>query len=658
MNERKSKALILPKLAFTGITKNGRLYLPYLLATSLSVAIFFIFCAISTNELLETLPYSDYVVVLMIIGQVLLAIILAPFLSSTNRFLIKNRKRELGLYSILGLEKKHIGVIMLIETLITYAASLIFGIAVALAFSKLIFLLLLNLSGLAVQTEFTVSSYSLIATLIYFGLISAYNLIVNLYQVSLTNPSELFKSSKKGEKPIKHIMPRTIAGVGFIAIGYITALRSEVDSTIFSTFLIAVGCVVCGTNLLFTSGSLAMLKALMNNKKFFYKKENFITASGMFYRLKKSASSLANICIFCTMTIVTLICTTSLFCGTNDSIRHICPMDAEYFFVNDGRFDKDAFNTAVERISSETGAVITQRVEYEYTSIDTVKRGGTLCLDDGTASYKQMFTVNLLTLEDYNRTQNKNVVLSDDELLFFSSAHDWGEPEITIYDNTFAVKEEIQELNFRSKHEKNIFNEDYYVVLPDSAAVEELASQGSKTSMYEAAFNFSGSDEALAAFTQQLEDYARSLDSFEDTNNVISWTKDTHAMFGGLLFLGIFFGILFTICMVLIMYYKQVSEGLEDRDNFIIMQQVGMTDKDVHSTIRRQILTVFFLPIIAAVIHTIVAIRIVSQMMSVLSVFDSTMIYCCSAAVIAAFGVFYGISYLITARAYYKAVAR
>lgn len=658
MKDRKSKALILPKLAFTGIVKNGKLYLPYLLATTVSVAIFFIFCSISTNELLSTLPYSDYVTVLMIIGQVLLAIILAPFLSSTNRFLIKNRKKELGLYSILGLEKKHIGIIMLIETVITYAASILLGMAAALAFSKLVFLLLLNLTGLDVQTEFTVSEYSFAVTLIYFGVIAVYNLIVNLFQVSLTNPSELFKSSSKGEKPVKHVALRTILGIIYMAIGYGRALTSNIDSEIFTTFFLSVAFVVAGTELLFTSGSLAILKAFMSSKKLYYKKENFITTSGMFYRLKKSASSLSNIAIFSTMTIVTIVCTTSLFFGMDGALRHDCPMDASYIFLDDGEFDIDEFNAEAERLSALSGAVVSDRVDYKYAFMRSIWNGSEMIPGDGSESYINVRWLYLMTVEDYNRTQNKNVSLAKDEVLFFSTARDFGQNEITIFGHTFTITQELNEMNFASKHEKNIFDENYYIVFSDDEIIKpitEMAQRWGKR--YGISFNFTGSEEARADFAVQMDDYVRELETLEYSNNIIERSRDTHPMFGGLLFLGIFFGIIFTVCMVLIMYYKQVSEGIEDRDGFVIMQKVGMTDKDVHETIRRQILTVFFLPIIAAVIHTIVATRIIAQMMSVLHVFNSSLIYICTASVIIIFSLFYGISYIFTSRAYYKAVA-
>jgi putative ABC transport system permease protein len=650
------KTTLLPKLAVNGIRKNGSVYVPYLLANSIAVAVFFIFSAISQNKLMETLPYANYIVVLMYIGQFLLCVILAPFLSSINSFLIKRRKTELGLYSILGLEKKHIGIIMTVETLITYLISVSFGIIIAVVFSKLVFLLLLNLTGLPVQTRFSVSPLSFIVTLIYFGIISLFNLCVNLFQVSMTNPAELFKSSKKGEKQPKHIALRTVVGIICLGGGYLIALNAKLDGTIFLVFLFAVWLVVMGTHFLFTSGSIAFLKSCMKNKKFYYRKENFITVSGMLYRLKKSASSLVNICIFGTMAIITLICTISLFIGQKDAATSQYPMDAEYYFNADGSYDTTVFDKYLAELSAENSVEVKDRIDFSYTKIAADKnRTDFLKYDEATS--KNKYTFRLITLDDYNLTQNEHKELAENEVMIFSIAADYGKDSINLAGTDYIIKEELQKLNFVSKEINDPFGSEYYIIMKNSDVISkttEAFGHDQSSINYTIRFNMQGSEADKTKFIDELNVKFYSIPESNLSNNKIAFEKDMHSMYGGLLFLGIFFGIIFTVCMVLIMYYKQISEGLEDKVNFDIMQKVGMSDREVRTTIWRQVKMIFFIPIAVAILHTAIALKIIASMMTLLRIYNSTLVLLCAGAVILVFGVFYGISYIVTARAYYK----
>jgi putative ABC transport system permease protein len=259
-----NKGILLPKLALTGIWKNGIVYLPYILTTSFSVCVFFIFNCILHNKVMENVPHADYVMALMAIGIFLLGLILAPFLFYTNSFLIKRRKRELGLYSILGLEKKHIGIMMLIETLLIYVISLIVGLVTAVVFSKFVFLILLNVSGLPTDTHFTITMASFKTTMIFFGIVSLLNLFTNLFQVTKANPVELLRSSKQGEKESKHIGLFTILGIFFLGGGYTIATIAKLNGMIFLYFFLAVLFVVIGTYYLYTAGSIAFLRMIKN----------------------------------------------------------------------------------------------------------------------------------------------------------------------------------------------------------------------------------------------------------------------------------------------------------------------------------------------------------------------------------------------------------
>lgn len=660
MADTKVKTTLLPKLAVNGISKNGSVYVPYLLASSVAVAIFFIFSAVSQNKLMKNLPYADYIIVLMYIGQFLLCVILAPFLSSINSFLIKRRKTELGLYSILGLEKKHIGIIMTVETLITYFVSVICGIIIAVVFSKLIFLLLLNLTGLPIETSFSVSPLSFVVTMIYFGIISLFNLAVNLFQVSMTNPAELFKSSKKGEKQPKHVVLRTVAGILCLDGGYIIALNAKLDGSIFLVFLFAVWLVVMGTHFLFTSGSIAFLKSCINNKRFYYRKENFITVSGMLYRLKKSASSLVNICIFGTMAIITLICTISLFIGQGGAVTSQYPMDAEYYFNADSSYDTTVFDKYITELSAENSVEVKDRIDFSYTKMSADKNATDFSKYNETTNSNK-YILRLLTLDDYNTTQNEHKELSENEVMIFSINADYGENTINLDGTDYTIKEELQKLNFVSKEANDTFGNEYYIVMKNSDVISKTAEAFGcdKSSInYTIRFNMQGLEADKTKFIDELNVKFDSIPESNMSGNKIAFEKDLHSMYGGLLFLGIFFGIIFTVCMVLIMYYKQISEGLEDKVNFDIMQKVGMSDSEVKLTIRRQIKMIFFIPIVVAVLHTAIALKIIASMMVLLRIYNTSLILLCAGAVILVFGVFYGISYVVTAGAYYKIVKK
>lgn len=658
MTNSSAKHALLPKLAFSGIRKNGSVYIPYLAASSIAVAIFFIFSAVSQNKLMKNIPYSDYVVMLMYIGQFLLCVILAPFLSSINSFLIKRRKLELGLYSILGLEKKHIGIIMVIETIINYFISVFCGIIIAIVFSKFIFMLLLNLTGLPISTDFTVSPISFIITFIYFGAVSLFNLGVNLFKVSMTNPIELFKSSKKGEKQPKHVVLRTVFGILFMGGGYFIALTAKLDSSIFLTFLFAVWLVVMGTHFLFTSGSISFIKSCMKNKKFYYRKENFITISGMLYRLKKSASGLVNICIFGTMAIITLICTISLFLGQNEVIKESYPMEAEYFFNADSSYDTSAFDGYIRDLSSADSVRIKDRIDFAYAKLSIIEKDGQfLKYESNGMSYPS--DMRLITIADYNKIQNENKTLSENEVLLFSSGTDYGKSVINIHGAEFSVKEELKNLSFVTKVPQNPQGSDYYIVMSSTESIDrEITAFGYDKSCinYCVHFNMDGDETAKRSFLNALDEKFNALTEHHVSGNIYDYSDDLHALYGGLLFLGIFFGIIFSVCMILIMYYKQISEGFEDKANFDIMRKVGMSDDEVKKTIRRQVQMIFLIPISAAILHTIIAVKIISMMMVLLKIYSLNLIILCALGVIAVFGIFYAISYAVTARAYYKIV--
>lgn len=656
-----NKSALLPKLAVTGIKKNASVYLPYLLISSFSVFVFFIFNAIADNRIMYTLPHAGYVIMLMQIGKVLLAIILAPILFSTNKFLVKQRKGELGLYNVLGLDQKYIGVTLFIETVLIYVVTLVLGLVTATVFSKLIYLFLLNITGLPIETEFTgsISSYSV--TAIYFGVLALFNLAINLWQVTKAKPIELMKSSKKGEKVIRFQGIQTIIGVLILGLGYYIALKTELDSRIFTNFFFAVMLVIVGTIQLFKTGTISVLKGMKANPKIYYQKNNFVSISGMLYRMKRNAQSLASICIFSTMVIITLICTVSLFRGQDEAIRFNYPLDMVYSF-NDSSFSRHSeLEEEMNRLAKETGIKIEDKIAFNYQKIHVLKEENVFSKSTpGERWTNNAYVIRLLALEDYNHIQGKQEMLNNDEVFLFSESKDFGYDTVVIGDTTYKVKEELKSISIASKEKNNMVNTDYYVILPSEEQVEQFATSmqqtDAKDKIYSVRFNFSGSDEQGEVFVRQLNSWCQNVEGFNSSEDIISWGKDTRAMNGGLLFLGIFFGLVFSICLVLMMYYKQISEGYEDKKNFEVLRQVGMSDKEVRSAINKQILIVFFLPLFAAIAHTFVGLHIVKNLLGTLNLYNDALILSSSYGVILFFAALYVVSYLLTGKAYYKIV--
>lgn len=656
-----NKAIILPKMAFTGIRKNGIVYLPYILTSAFSICVFFIFNCIINNKFLKDVPHGDYVWVLLQIGNVLLGIILVPFLFYTNSFLIKRRKKEIGLYSILGLEKKHIGFMMFMETFFIYITAMAIGLITAVVFAKLAFLMLLNASGLPVDITFTMPVFSFKVTFIFFGAVSLLNLGTNIFQVIRANPCDLLREPQRGEKEPKHLWIPTMLAVLFLGGGYWIAFISKIDSMIFSNFFLAVFMVVVGTYFLFTAGSIALLRALRRNKKFYYKKDNYVTVSGMIYRMKKSAASLVNICIFSTMVIITLLCTVSLTLGEKGAIRFNYPLDAKYTFYCDEKVDTDHFDTEMLRIAGENAVVIKDKIDFPFFDIATHKNENMFSVVDSKNEDEDQSSIRLLSLSDYNRIESQNQTLEEDEILVYSNTEDFKYDSAIMNGKEYKVKEEINSLCFDTKEKNNYSRGKVYFILNNYKSMEEMArtfNGDPAYPYYSIWFNMDGETSNKEAFLANLDKISSQMPGFYSTGNIIDWSYDVKSMDGGLLFIGVFFGLIFTICVLLVMYYKQISEGLEDKQNFDIMQQVGMSDDDVKSTIHRQIMLVFGLPLAVAILHTIMGLRMTINLLYALNLYNTKLIELCALAIIAIFTVFYILSYFVTANTYYKIIKR
>ncbi len=665
MNQKVNKWRILPKLALTGVVKNGAVYYPYICAGIFSVFTFFVFSSILHNDIIATLPKSAYAWALLQIGRVLLGIILLPFLFYTNSFLMKRRKKEIGLYSILGLEKKHISYMMLVESLFSFFLVMAGGIISGAVLSKLLFLLLLRMTRLPIDVEFTFYPAALLETLVFFFWVFAISLIYNLIEVGKSKPVELLSGSKRGEKEPRFLWLYSIFGFGILLWGYFIAVTARIDSDIFMNFFLAVFLVVIGTYFLFTSGSVAFLKVLKKNNKVYYRPENFITISGMLYRMKKNAASLVNICIFSTMVIITLVCTTSLYFGLDEIVYFDYPYDIDASFVST-QINENEVLSGIASLEEKYAVKTEGMVTYDTMSLSCGKTDNSFHMEFGDrADREDNYIVRIIALDDYNKLEDKNAILGDDEVFIFSSGSNYSYPTLKFMNEEFLVKEEIKEMRIAPKSERNVFLQEYYIVVKDKEmhdkcvaawaienGVEDI--EGFTNSDYRnIRLNVVGNEADRIAFINEFGQWCQTQTGFSAYDNNIEEREKIMSMNGGLLFIGLLFSLVFLMCLLLIMYYKQISEGYEDRDGFAIMQQVGMSDKEIKGTIHRQILLVFFLPILGAILHTIAGLFMVSQLFAALRFFNNNIIICCAIAVNLIFIVFYGASYMMTAKTYY-----
>lgn len=663
---------ILPKLALTGVIKNGAVYYPYLGAGIFSVFTYFVFSSILHNEIIAMLPQSAYAWMLLQIGRVLLGFILLPFLYYTNSFLIKRRKKEIGLYSILGLEKNHIGMIMLVEAVVSYGIVLAGGILGGTVLSKLLFLFLLRMTGLPIDVKFTFHSAAFAETAVFFFWVYTVNLVSNLVQVGRAKPIELLSGGKKGEKEPRFLWIYAAFGAAVLAGGYYIAVTSQIDSMIFINFFLAVFLVVAGTYFLFTSGSVAFLKLMKKRKQIYYRAENFITISGMLYRMKKNAAGLVNICIFSTMVIITLICTSSLYLGLDEITAFDYPYDVGAYFERSKLPAGDAgddLEEKLEEIESKYNVIVTNRVNYERIALSCGKEGNSFQASfSDPAKSKDNYRVNILTLEDYNKIQGSSLVLEENEAVIFSSGADFSYDSVNFMGNEFRIAQEPEQMCIAPKSEKNVFQGEYYLVVKDKEihdicvgswadrnGVEDIESFVN-SDYYVLRFDVEGNEEERNAGIEDFGEWCKSREGFVEYYNNLEGREKIQSMNGGLLFIGVLFSLVFMMCLLLIMYYKQISEGYEDQNSFSIMQKVGMSDKEIRSTIHRQILQVFFLPLLGAVLHTIAGLFMVNQLFATLRFFNTGLIIRCAVGVTIIFIMIYGLCYLMTAKTYYGIV--
>ena len=637
---------IYEKLAVTNLKNNRKTYVPYIFTGVLTVMMFYIIDALSrgkgiTQDTLKIcLQYATGVIVVF-------AVI---FLFYTNSFLIKRRKKEIGVYNILGMGKRHIARMMAVETILTAGISILGGLVFGIIFGKLMYLLLLKILRNSVDMQFSVNGTAIVQTVILFAGIFLLTYLYNILQIQLVNPVELLHGGNQGEKEPKSRWLLVIIGVAALGNGYWIALTTEAPLEALLKFFVAVVCVIIGTYALFIAGSIVVLKILRKNKAYYYNPKHFTSVSGMIYRMKQNGAGLANICVLSTMVLVMVSTTVSLYAGMEDILDSRFPRDVSIVCNEADTNKEETLQRLIKEQCEKAGVKITDRVRYRYGSMNAVLKGNNLEKVEQYYPDNHFYYVEMITQEEYNRIEKKNVSLKEQEILTYTTNGKCGKKQINIAGQNYQVKKELSEMTSQPKSTAEMYKT-LYIVFANAEQIERIESFS-----YADKFNLKGDDGKQKEALEQIQNefYEKFPDGTMESRMLSR--SSFYELYGGLFFIGIYLGSMFIMATVLIIYYKQISEGYDDRERYQIMQKVGMSKKEVKRSIRSQVLSVFFLPLVVAVIHVAVAFKVMTKILGVLNLTNVSLFAVCTIITIAVFAVFYIIVYSITAKEYYRIV--
>lgn len=657
------------RLAAGNIRKNAKSYVPFIITSVITSAMFFMINSLANNGDLENVKGANSVVAALSLGTYVTAIFAAIFLFYTNSFLMKRRKKEIGLWNILGMEKKHIAKVIFIETVYTYALTIAGGLLCGLLFNKLLFLLVTKMTGVSDVPKFHFQASAVLNTLLLFGAIFLFIFLESLRQVTFSKPIELLKGGSVGEKEPKAKWVMAILGACCLGAGYYMAVTIKNPVKALTMFFLAVILVIVGTYLIFTAGSIAVLKLLKKNKRYYYKTRHFISVSGMMYRMKQNAVGLGNICILSTMVLVMISSTSALVMGVDDIVQKRCPYDVQayvYGSLAEKLSDLDGIAEKLENCIKENDATVEDIDTYNFLSIAALKKDNgvfSFGYEDLSVSTSDVWQLYFMTLDDYNKLNHTDFTLDKGQVYINSKTESF--KNIDINGIKYYVKGEIKDISKLMLGDDD-GTEKLCVILPDAEDFDGIYENQKEaySDAYSLMHRFVGYDTDLDADKQQ-EVEKKLSDIIANDNDLSGYVQSRATLndelssdFGGLFFIGIFLGILFTMAAILIIYYKQISEGYDDKQRFDIMQKVGMTHSEVKSTIHSQILTVFFLPLITAGLHVAFAQPMVMNILKLMGLTNEKLYLKCTLVSFGAFAVVYAIVYGLTAKVYYRIVKR
>ena len=668
---------IFSRLAKQNIRNNKSTYIPYIITCIFCIAMIYMMEFLRDCPTLDqAVRQADEVRMIVFTGEIVVEIFCIIFLTYSNSFLMKRRQKEIGLYNILGLERNHIGIVMFLETIITSIGSLAGGIAVGIIGSKLALLLLLKLLHIPSVLGFYISVKGIFTCLFMFGIVFLMILFLNLAKIHLSRPVELLRGNNTGEKEpaAKWLM----ALVGFICLGagYYLAVTTESPIKAITIFLLAVILVMAGTYLLFTAGSIVILKFLRRRKSFYYRTGNFISISGMLYRMKQNAVGLASICILSTGVLLMISMTVSIYFGMNDIMLNRYPYDVDMSVTSISEDECQTAIEAFEKAIADNKVPVEKSVEEIYLDIVCSKNGDQILIKPANTirNSDSVLVLSLFTQAEYERLTGISANLNDGEIFaWYPSAVQ--KDSVTVDETEFTVKKWLDKNPLTCGEDAVSDNAVLVVTDEDFKKFDEM-----RTEMYKGVssapagedltlhlgLDITGSETDKIDFGTPVMEVVKDLKKnggLSENSWITSGIRQQeyesyYADNGSLLFIGIFLGSLFLMGTAMIIYYKQISEGYEDQKRFEIMQKVGLSRREVRSSVRRQILMVFFLPLLMAMLHITMAFPMIRRMLLLFGMTNTKLFIGCTAGTVLIFAVVYGLIYLMTARSYYHIVER
>ncbi len=654
------------RLAVQSMKKNGKLYIPYFLTVIGSVMMAYIMSSIVRNPGFAEMEGGGSMVLILLLGNYVISFFLVFFLFYTNSFLMNRRKQEFGVFQVLGMEKKHLARMICYETLLTFGAGLGAGLALGFLLTKLFTLILYRLMDLTISWDFSFVPDAAFYCVKLFAFIFAAIFLHNLWRIYKLKPVEMIQEGKAGEREPRGSLLLTAAGIICLGGAYYLSITTTQPTIVILVFFAAVILVIIGTFCLFTVGSITILKLLRKNKAYYYKTKHFISVSGMMYRMKQNAAGLSIICILSTAVLVMLSSTVTLYAGMDDVMNNRFIRD---FIITVYDYSEDTVEMAdeiVNTVLTEKGLFAEDMMNYRNIGFSAIQEADHF--HAGTADMRN-YSKNLeylyfMPLEDYNRLSKKNEILQQGEVLALQKKTPYGYNTFSIFGRTFDAidggKNSIPH-GFDSMGTMPI----RYVVLPDMETMRymderqaEIFGEYSSSPNYYIAFNADcGRDEAVKLY-EVLESRLSGLPVKLRLESAEIERGGYFALYGGMFFVGIFLGTMFIMATVLIIYYKQVSEGYEDRKRYEIMQNVGLSEGEIKDSIKSQVMTMFFLPLMTAAVHIGFAFPMIVRLLAVMNLTNVKLFVVCTAGVVLVFAFFYNLIYRVTSRVYYQIVKR
>jgi len=663
--------LLTNRLALSNLIKNRKLYYPYALATILAIAITYIFTSLTLNPHLNDLTGSDPIKMVLGMGLVIVALSSGIIVLYANSFVMKNRSKELGLYSMLGLEKRHLFSMILKETVILGFVTLLLGIGVGALFDKLIYAFLQRLIGESTGLVSTFQVVTIPIVLVIFICIFSLLILVNGFRLLRLNPLQLTKDGLKGEKKGRFLVIQTFLGLGAMGYGYYLALSVQNPVIAIMSFFLAVLLVILGTYLLFNAGTTVVLQLLKKKKNYYYKPNNMISISNLVFRMKKNAVGLATIAILSSMVLVTLVGAASIYAGKKDYLASATPHD---YSVAGNKVDLTSTKKLMDDFLIKTGEQANEEVAVSYLLFG-IKNQETNKLTVFTKNERKVVPKSIVLVfsqETFKQLTGKELNLSSNQIALYTKNKTLKtQKSLSIDGKNYQIHRQLGD--FINKKIPNIYKiivSDYsYLVVPDIKIFESSMKGTSitqatyvgvnvKNPTHDAKKNLDLLDQIAGEATKQLDSQTTGVPvSYFSANSRYDAEGMVNGFVGGTFFIGIFLSIIFMLGTVLVIYYKQISEGYEDRERFVILQKIGLDDLQVKQTIRKQVLTVFFLPLIFSFIHLAFAYHMISLIVRIIGVLNPDLMLVVTIIVCGVFFLAYVLVFALTSRSYRRIVS-